>query len=203
MFKKEFACNGTVASHPEYGEVIQLQVRNAWRPDALRCLPLRRRRPDSPPPCCSCVRACSAHTQGDQRKLVCDFLSSVGIAKPEQVRFFTLPLELGPFCVCCRSAAVMTSPPSHPTFPRQHSSSFTVSNLPRNSVYFTPIVVQNSIHVLHAQSLVWRVVGWGRTTTHGARRFNCVSLFATKARGGQGCAARKLALASQKTSNSK
>ncbi|KAI8514394.1 PREDICTED: eukaryotic translation initiation factor 1-like isoform X1 [Branchiostoma belcheri] len=24
-FKKEFACNGTVVEHPEYGEVIQLQ----------------------------------------------------------------------------------------------------------------------------------------------------------------------------------
>ena len=24
-FKKEFACNGTVVDHPEYGEVIQLQ----------------------------------------------------------------------------------------------------------------------------------------------------------------------------------
>jgi translation initiation factor 1 len=24
-FKKEFACNGTVIEHPEYGEVIQLQ----------------------------------------------------------------------------------------------------------------------------------------------------------------------------------
>ena len=24
--KKEFACNGTVVEHPEYGEVIQLQV---------------------------------------------------------------------------------------------------------------------------------------------------------------------------------
>eukprot|EP00043_Microstomoeca_roanoka_P011740 m.111003 g.111003 ORF g.111003 m.111003 type:complete len:112 (+) comp15280_c2_seq2:200-535(+) len=25
VLKKEFACNGTVATHPEYGEVIQLQ----------------------------------------------------------------------------------------------------------------------------------------------------------------------------------
>ena len=25
MFKKKFACNGTVIEHPEYGEVIQLQ----------------------------------------------------------------------------------------------------------------------------------------------------------------------------------
>jgi translation initiation factor 1 len=24
-FKKEFACNGTVVQHPEYGEVVQLQ----------------------------------------------------------------------------------------------------------------------------------------------------------------------------------
>ncbi|KJE92657.1 translation initiation factor SUI1 [Capsaspora owczarzaki ATCC 30864] len=24
-FKKEFACNGTIVEHPEYGEVIQLQ----------------------------------------------------------------------------------------------------------------------------------------------------------------------------------
>eukprot|EP00730_Choanoeca_flexa_P018442 TRINITY_DN8967_c0_g1_i4.p1 TRINITY_DN8967_c0_g1~~TRINITY_DN8967_c0_g1_i4.p1 ORF type:complete len:141 (+),score=9.09 TRINITY_DN8967_c0_g1_i4:969-1391(+) len=47
-FKKEFACNGTVASHPEYGEVIQLQ--------------------------------------GDQRKVVFDFLSQVGIAKKDQIK---------------------------------------------------------------------------------------------------------------------
>ena len=26
MAKKEFACNGTVVEHSEYGEVIQLQV---------------------------------------------------------------------------------------------------------------------------------------------------------------------------------
>ena len=26
--KKEFACNGTVVDHSEYGEVLQLQVRN-------------------------------------------------------------------------------------------------------------------------------------------------------------------------------
>ena len=25
VFKKKFACNGTVIEHPEYGEVIQLQ----------------------------------------------------------------------------------------------------------------------------------------------------------------------------------
>ena len=25
--KKEFACNGTVVEHPEYGEVLQLQVK--------------------------------------------------------------------------------------------------------------------------------------------------------------------------------
>ena len=25
MAKKEFACNGTVVEHPEYGEVVQLQ----------------------------------------------------------------------------------------------------------------------------------------------------------------------------------
>ena len=47
-FKKEFACNGTVASHPEHGEVIQLQ--------------------------------------GDQRKVVCDFLAQVGIAKRDQIK---------------------------------------------------------------------------------------------------------------------
>ncbi|XP_008328667.1 eukaryotic translation initiation factor 1-like [Cynoglossus semilaevis] len=47
-FKREFACNGTVIEHPEYGEVIQLQ--------------------------------------GDQRKQICDFLHSLGMVQPEQVK---------------------------------------------------------------------------------------------------------------------
>lgn len=46
--KKEFACNGTVVDHPEYGEVLQLQ--------------------------------------GDQRENICQFLTKVGIAKPEQLK---------------------------------------------------------------------------------------------------------------------
>jgi translation initiation factor 1 len=46
--KKEFACNGTVVEHPEYGEVIQLQ--------------------------------------GDQRNNICQFLTKVQIAKPEQLK---------------------------------------------------------------------------------------------------------------------
>jgi len=46
--KKEFACNGTVVEHAEYGEVIQLQ--------------------------------------GDQRENICQFLTKIGIAKPEQLK---------------------------------------------------------------------------------------------------------------------
>ncbi|UYV71211.1 EIF1B [Cordylochernes scorpioides] len=46
--KKEFACNGTVVEHPEYGEVIQLQ--------------------------------------GDQRNNICQFLTKMRIAKPEQLK---------------------------------------------------------------------------------------------------------------------
>jgi len=45
---QEFACNGTVVEHPEYGEVIQLQ--------------------------------------GDQRNNICQFLTKVNIAKPEQLK---------------------------------------------------------------------------------------------------------------------
>ncbi|XP_022648624.1 eukaryotic translation initiation factor 1-like [Varroa jacobsoni] len=46
--KKDFACNGTVVEHPEYGEVLQLQ--------------------------------------GDQRNNIYQFLTKVGIAKPEQLK---------------------------------------------------------------------------------------------------------------------
>uniref|UniRef100_T1INP3 Eukaryotic translation initiation factor eIF1 n=1 Tax=Strigamia maritima TaxID=126957 RepID=T1INP3_STRMM len=46
--KKEFACNGTVVQHPEYGEVLQLQ--------------------------------------GDQRENICQFLTKMSIAKPEQLK---------------------------------------------------------------------------------------------------------------------
>lgn len=46
--KKEFACNGTVVDHPEYGEVIQLQ--------------------------------------GDQRKVISDFLLQTGLAKKDQIK---------------------------------------------------------------------------------------------------------------------
>lgn len=45
---QEFACNGTVVEHPEYGEVMQLQ--------------------------------------GDQRNNICQFLTRIGIAKPEQLK---------------------------------------------------------------------------------------------------------------------
>ena len=31
--KKEFACNGTVVDHSEYGEVLQLQVKDKWACD--------------------------------------------------------------------------------------------------------------------------------------------------------------------------
>ncbi|XP_065191630.1 eukaryotic translation initiation factor 1b-like [Sycon ciliatum] len=46
--KKQFACNGTVVDHSEYGEVIQLQ--------------------------------------GDQRNNVCQFLTTVGLVKEEQLK---------------------------------------------------------------------------------------------------------------------
>ena len=45
---QEFACNGTVVDHPEYGEVIQLQ--------------------------------------GDQRKVISDFLLETGLAKKDQIK---------------------------------------------------------------------------------------------------------------------
>jgi len=45
---QEFACNGTVVDHPEYGEVIQLQ--------------------------------------GDQRKVISDFLLQTGLAKKDQIK---------------------------------------------------------------------------------------------------------------------
>jgi translation initiation factor 1 len=45
---QEFACNGTVVDHPEYGEVIQLQ--------------------------------------GDQRKVISDFLVKIGLAKKDQIK---------------------------------------------------------------------------------------------------------------------
>lgn len=45
---QEFACNGTVVDHPEYGEVVQLQ--------------------------------------GDQRSNICQFLTKIGIAKPDQLK---------------------------------------------------------------------------------------------------------------------
>lgn len=37
--KKEFACNGTVVEHPEYGEVIQLQgdQRNSIKSFLIKC----------------------------------------------------------------------------------------------------------------------------------------------------------------------
>ena len=45
---QEFACNGTVVEHAEYGEVIQLQ--------------------------------------GDQRKVISNFLVQVGLAKKDQIK---------------------------------------------------------------------------------------------------------------------
>jgi len=45
---QEFACNGTVIEHPEYGEVLQLQ--------------------------------------GDQRENICQWLTKVGLAKPDQLK---------------------------------------------------------------------------------------------------------------------
>lgn len=46
--EQEFACNGTVVDHPEYGEVVQLQ--------------------------------------GDQRKVISEFLLQSGLAKKDQIK---------------------------------------------------------------------------------------------------------------------
>ena len=61
--KKEFACNGTVVDHSEYGEVLQLQVRDKsehfFNPLLMK---------------------------GDQRENICKLLVSCGLVKQDQLK---------------------------------------------------------------------------------------------------------------------
>ena len=66
--KKEFACNGTVVEHPEYGEVIQLQVNNIIN-EVLTLTVFYK--------CCF---------QGDQREKICQLLVQCGLVKSEQLK---------------------------------------------------------------------------------------------------------------------
>ena len=64
--KKEMACNGTVVEHPEYGEVIQLQVKyRVFLNEGLKV---------------------SFVLQGDQRENICRLLVQCGLVKGEQLK---------------------------------------------------------------------------------------------------------------------
>ena len=63
--KKEFACNGTVVEHSEYGEVIQLQVNTDHKEGNLLLIFL---------------------SQGDQRENICRLLVDCGLVKSEQLK---------------------------------------------------------------------------------------------------------------------
>ena len=63
--KKEFACNGTVVEHSEYGEVIQLQVNTDHKEESLLLIFL---------------------SQGDQRENICRLLVDCGLVKSEQLK---------------------------------------------------------------------------------------------------------------------
>ena len=66
--KKEFACNGTVVEHSEYGEVSPYHDLLFWLINStffyLQVLQL----------------------QGDQRENICQFLTKVGLVKAEQIK---------------------------------------------------------------------------------------------------------------------
>ena len=62
--KKEFACNGTVVEHSEYGEVIQLQVNTDHKEENLLIF----------------------LSQGDQRENICRLLVDCGLVKSEQLK---------------------------------------------------------------------------------------------------------------------
>ena len=65
--KKEFACNGTVVEHSEYGEVIQLQVTFVLYHNPF----------DS---------YIDILLQGDQRECICKLLVECGLVKKEQLK---------------------------------------------------------------------------------------------------------------------
>ena len=62
--KKEFACNGTVVEHPEYGEVVQLQVSDLARQTEILIFV----------------------AQGDQREKICQLLVNCGLVKHDQLK---------------------------------------------------------------------------------------------------------------------
>lgn len=65
--KKEFACNGTVVEHSEYGEVIQLQVTFVLNTiHFTNCIDIL--------------------LQGDQRECICKLLVECGLVKKEQLK---------------------------------------------------------------------------------------------------------------------
>ena len=68
--KKEFACNGTVVEHSEYGEVIQLQVKFVLNTingiDETKYVYFL--------------------LQGDQRECICKLLVECGLVKKEQLK---------------------------------------------------------------------------------------------------------------------
>ena len=68
--KKEFACNGTVVEHSEYGEVIQLQVKFVLNTingiDETKHVYIL--------------------LQGDQRECICKLLVECGLVKKEQLK---------------------------------------------------------------------------------------------------------------------
>ena len=65
--KKEFACNGTVVEHSEYGEVIQLQVKFVLNTiHFTNCIDIL--------------------LQGDQRECICKLLVECGLVKKEQLK---------------------------------------------------------------------------------------------------------------------
>ena len=66
--KKEFACNGTVVEHSEYGEVIQLQVSRA----AVKTIEI--------------IILKYFSDQGDQRENICRLLVDCGLVKSEQLK---------------------------------------------------------------------------------------------------------------------
>ena len=60
------ACNGTVVEHPEYGEVIQLQVKyTVFFNEGLKLIFV---------------------LQGDQRENICRLLVQCGLVKSEQLK---------------------------------------------------------------------------------------------------------------------
>ena len=66
--KKEFACNGTVVEHSEYGEVIQLQVKFVLLITIYFA---------------NCI---DIFLQGDQRECICKLLVECGLVKKEQLK---------------------------------------------------------------------------------------------------------------------